>query len=176
MSPGCSPTGPGPLPTGRRAARRSFAEVAADQRDLALGQVPGADLEPHGHALQLPVGGPPAEAGVDPVVELGPHAGALELVTSSAASPAPSSSLDQHTTDLDRASRGGTRSPASSPWAMIRPPTIRVETPHDVVQHGCWWPVGVEVGDVEGLGEVLAELVAGAHLQRLAVAHHRLAR
>ena len=36
--------------------------------------------------------------------------------------------------------------------------------------------VGVEVLDVEGLGEVLAQLVAGAHLQGLAVAHHGLAR
>ena len=36
-------------------------------------------------------------------------------------------------------------------------------------------PAGVQVLDLEGPGEVLAQLVAGAHLQGLAVAHHRLA-
>ena len=34
----------------------------ADQGDHVLGQVAGADLEAHGHALELPVGGPAAEA------------------------------------------------------------------------------------------------------------------
>ena len=59
---------------------------------------------------------------------------------------------------------------------MISPPTMRVDTPHEVVHASCCVPDSLEVLDVERPGEVLAELVAGAHLEGLAVAHHRLAR
>jgi hypothetical protein len=51
---------------------------------------------------------------------------------------------------------------------MISPPIIRVDTPQDVCQTYSRW-------HVEGPGEILTEFVAGAHLQRLAVTHHRLA-
>ena len=38
----------------------------------------------------------------------------------------------------------------------------------------CWLPSESRYSDAEGPGEVLAQLVAGAHLQGLAVAHHGL--
>jgi hypothetical protein len=74
------------------------------------------------------------------------------------------------------ASRGGTRSPASSPCAMISPPTIRVELPHEVCQAELALAARGEEVDVERAGEVLPELVRGAHLQGLAVAGHQLQR
>ena len=99
---------------------------------------------------------------------------ASSAASDAARSPAPSSSRTSTTTAWIGASAGGTRRPASSPWPMISAPTRRVDTPHDVCQ-AC--SVGARrrlEGDVERLGEVLAQLVAGAHLQRLAVAHHPL--
>ena len=71
---------------------------------------------------------------------------------------------------------GGTRRPSSSPCAMISPPTMRVDDAPRRGPRGLLRAVVVEELDVERPGEVLAELVAGAHLQRLAVAHHRLER
>ena len=47
----------------------------------------------------------------------------------------------------------------------------RVDTPHDVAQT---YSVLIKIGDVESLGEVLAQEVAGAALKGLAVLHHRL--
>lgn len=35
---------------------------------------------------------------------------------------------------------GGSRSPASSPWAMMMPPTMRVLSPQLVWCTGCCWP------------------------------------
>ena len=104
-----------------------------------------------------------------------PHARGLQVVDQPVGGVARAVLVpDEQTTTWVAARRGGTTSPSSSPWAMISPPTMRVVTPHDVVQHELLAALVVEVADVEGLGEVLAELVAGAHLQRLAVAHHRL--
>ena len=67
------------------------------------------------------------------------------------------------------------RRPLSSPWAMISPPIMRVLTPHDVCHTYSWLPGLRRELRPEDLGEVLPELVAGAHLQGLPVAHHRLA-
>ena len=53
---------------------------------------------------------------------------------------------------------------------------MRVETPHEVVQPYCCLGVAALELDVEGLGEVLAQLVRGAHLEGLAVAHEGLDR
>ena len=59
---------------------------------------------------------------------------------------------------------------------MINAPTRRVEAPQDVCQtYSCSAGLRGEL-DAERPGEVLAQLVAGAHLQGLAVAHHRLQR
>ncbi len=48
----------------------------------------------------------------------------------------------------------------------------RVDEPQDVCQANDLLAGFVEEGYPEGLGETLPELVAGPHLQRLAVAHH----
>ena len=128
--------GPRPPPRRRRPApsRRCPAGRAVTS---ALGQVAGPDLDPHRHALELPVGGPATErdigagrrarrrdAGGDQLV--GERGRGVDLRRRS--------SRTTSTTTWVAASRGGTRSPSSSPWAMISPPIIRVDTPHDVVQ------------------------------------------
>ncbi len=120
-----------------------LAGVAAHERDLALGQVAGAHLDAHRYALELPVGGPSAEAGGRLGVEAHPDAGGLELRHQRTQRPhrAPSSSRTSSTTAWMGASAGGTTRPWSSPWAMISPPTMRVEVPHDVVQQSCWSPL-----------------------------------
>ena len=64
-------------PARRRRRRRPgppapFAGDPVDQRDGLVGQVAGAELEAHGHALELPVGGPTADRHLDLVVELRP--------------------------------------------------------------------------------------------------------
>ena len=61
-----------------------------------------------------------------------------------AASPAPSSAFTSSTTTCTGAIRGGNRRPFSSPWAMISPPIMRVDTPHDVCQTYSWLPASVE--------------------------------
>jgi hypothetical protein len=59
---------------------------------------------------------------------------------------------------------------------MIRPPIRRVETPHDVDHGSCPLLVLIHELDLVRLGEVLAEVVRSAGLQRLAVAHEGLDR
>ena len=93
-----------------------------------------------------------------------------------ACSSTPSPARATSTTTWTGATRGGRRRPWSSPWTMIVAPSSRVEAPHDVCHGRCTLAVLVRVGDVEGVREVLAELVRRAHLQRLAVAHQPFAR
>ena len=144
----------------------------------ALGEVAGADLDPDRDALELPVDGPAAERGVDPVVELDPHAGGARARRRSLPRRARHALavLDDHARRLDR------RQPRRHPQAVVV--AVAHDQPADHAGRRCptrssstaaAGPLGVEVADVEGLGEVLPELVAGAHLQGLAVAHHRLA-
>ena len=57
---------------------------------------------------------------------------------------------------------------------MMRPPTSRVDTPQLVAQAYSSLPGLVLELDVERLGEVLAQEMARARLQGLAVLHHRL--
>ena len=59
---------------------------------------------------------------------------------------------------------------------MISPPTMRVDDAPRRGPRGLLRARVVEELDAERAGEVLAELVARAHLQRLAVAHHRFER
>ena len=61
--------------------------------------------------------------------------------TPAAASPTPSPSRTTTTMACTCASAGGIRRPRSSPWHMMSPPTMRVDVPHDVVQHSCWVPL-----------------------------------
>ena len=130
----------------RQQHRLLLAVVPAGDDHLALGQIAGPDLDADRHALELPVGGPPTEADADLVVQPGPdarrHQIRLELA-GGRCRPSPSSSRTTRTTAWISATRGGIRRPRSSPWAMISPPIIRVDAPHEVVQHSCWLPVGV---------------------------------
>ena len=87
--------------------------VPADQRDLAVGQVTGADLDPHRDALELPVHRAPAEADLGPVVEPDPDAGAASSSTSAVAAARVSSSSRTRTTTTwtrrQRAAAGAAR-------------------------------------------------------------------
>ncbi len=96
--------------------------------------------------------------------------------TCRAAASTPSPSLTTMTSVWTGASRGGTRRPLSSPWHMMSPPSMRVERAPRRRPAQLLAALLGEVADVEGAGEVLPELVAGAHLQGLAVAHHALER
>ncbi len=53
--------------------------VPGHHGDDALGEVAGTDLDPDGHALELPVHAAPSEARVGPVVEADPVPGLPEL-------------------------------------------------------------------------------------------------
>ena len=70
--------------------------------------------------------------------------------------------------------RGGSTRPLLSPWVMMMPPMIRVDTPQEVWKGWCRLVVLAGEGDVKGLGEAVAEVVAGAGLEGLAVVHHAL--
>ena len=61
-------------------------------------------------------------------------------VRAAAASPAPSSVRTARTTTWTGANRGGTRSPASSPWAMMMAPIRREDAPQEVCQAKLCWP------------------------------------
>ena len=151
--------------------------VPAHEHRLAGVELTGADLHADGDALELPVDHPAAEGRVGAAVELRRRPAAESSAARAAAlSPAPSSSRTTRTTTWTGARRGGIRRPASSPWAMTSAPMSRDDAPHEVCQTCSSLPGLVEEGDVEHPGEVLPELVAGAHLQRLAVAHHGFAR
>ena len=85
--------------------------------------------------------------------------------------------LDDHHDHLRRRQRRAAGAGRSRRRAPSRArPTSRVETPHDVCHTYSVVPDAFEKVMSKGRGEVLAELVAGSHLQRLAVAHHPFAR
>ena len=74
------------------------------------------------------------------------------------------------------ATRGGSRSPLSSAWVITSAPIRRVE---DAPRRRVGEPVAAfRVGELDShrLGEVRAQVVRCAGLQRLAVLHHRLDR
>ena len=75
---------------------------------------------------------------VDLRVELDAHAGLAQLLRQPGRGLARTVLVlhEQHDA-LDRREAGGTTSPRSSPCAMINPPTMRVDVPHEVVQHNC---------------------------------------
>ena len=54
-----------------------------------------------------------------------------------------------------------------SPWVIISPPMTRVDMPQLVSNGGAELVLPVGEGDAEGLGEAVAEVVAGAGLERL---------
>ena len=53
--------------------------VAGDHGHVALGQVPGADLDPDRHAFELPVDGTAAEGGVGAGIEANPVPGGASV-------------------------------------------------------------------------------------------------
>ena len=109
--------------------------VPADQDALVLLHVLGANLHPQGDALHLVLGGLPAH-GLVGGVHLGPQAGGLQRSSRAvAASRTPSLCwATGMTITWVGAMRGGRTRPLLSPWVMMRPPIIRVETPQEV-----WW-------------------------------------
>ena len=153
-----------------------LAGVAADQGHLAGGEVARADVDPHRHAFQLPVDGAAAEAGVDVGVDLDPGAGGGDRVAQLARrGERPVLVADDDDRHLDR----------GDPRRQAQPALVAVSHDQAADQPGRGAPGGrpggldlaalVGVGDVEGAGEVLAELVAGRQLQRFAVAGDPLA-
>ena len=90
---------------------------------------------------------------------------------------APVLAADRHDHDLIRRNaRAAARARCRRRAIMMTPPTRRVVTPHDVPQTCCTRLVARLKRDVERLGEVLAEVVRRAGLQRAAVAHQRFDR
>ena len=115
---------------------------AAHQRGHAVGEIARTDLEPHGHALELPVGGAPAHRDVGRASSCArtPAARSSSVIARATRDDVALVAHHEHD-DLMGARRGGTRRPSSSPCAMISPPTMRVDTPHDVVHAVCCAPV-----------------------------------
>ncbi len=150
--------------------------VAHHQRDVALGQVARPDLDPHGYALELPVDAAPPETGVGAVVEAHPVPLGAHLVDQRHGRRANRFVVFDHHDHHLRRRQGGRQAQAE----VVAVP--HDEGPHETrrdapggLPHMLDRALRVGEGDVEGSGEVLAELVAGPHLQRLAVAHHPLA-
>ena len=151
-----------------------LAGVAADQHALAVLDVAGADLQAHGHALHLPLGKLPAGLLVA-VIQL--DAGILaDLGGQLAALVQHAGLVGSHGHDHDLNGRDG----RGQDQAVV------VAVGHDDGTHqtGRNAPAGLErvvqlvvaagEGHVIGLAELVAEVVAGAALQGLAVLHHRL--
>lgn len=77
--------------------------VADVERDLALGEVARAEVDPQRHPFQLPVGRAPPEAGVDVGVDLDPGAGRGDRLAQFARSLGRSALVaDDHDRDLGR--------------------------------------------------------------------------
>ena len=122
-------------------ATSSFVAVEArDEHGLAGGHVARAELDPHRHALDLPLGelvaGPMLVAVVEPDADAGARPGrraAARRRRGPSRARRRCGEIGTITTWIG-ATAGGRRRPASSPWAMIVAPTIRVLKPHDVPQ------------------------------------------
>ena len=97
------------------------------------------------HSLEFPLGHSSTKARCVPRVQANPEAGRLEFVRDDlGSSDGALVILDRDDNDLTAAMRGGTRSPASSPCAMMSPPIMRVLDPQDVVQQVCAAPLASE--------------------------------
>ena len=159
--------------------RGLLAGVAPHHHGHALIEVARPHLDAHRHTLQLPSGCPPTEAGVGVVVDLAADARTDQVagqVAGGVAHPTGVVLAHHHHHHLGSGHLG--RHPQAGVVA------VRHDQPaHHAGRHAPGGgprhrvgAVGALEGDVERLGKVLAQLVAGAHLQRLAVAHHRLDR
>src|SRR5205823_3291539 len=136
-----------------------------------------AQLDADRGALELPVRGAATEAAVDAVVELDADAAGQQLLHGRAGGLGDGVALGQlHHDDLRR---GGARGDAHAVVVAVDhdrgPDQAGRDAPRRLPRVLHLAALVLEA-DVERLGEVLRELVAGAHLQRLAVAHHPLAR
>ena len=155
--------------------RRLGPAVPPDQGGLPGGQLAGAQLDPDGHALQLPVDRPAAERQVEAAVDVGPD-------------PLPAQLLGQlvhGALDLALGQREQHHLVGGDRRRQAQPVVVAVGHDHPAQHPGGAAPGGGghvlapalrrQVLDVEGAGEVVPEVVAGPHLQGLAVAHQALA-
>ena len=152
-----------------------LAGVPAGNDALALLHVLGADLHPEGHALHLILGELPA-GGVVGIVHPGADARLLQPVPEGRGGVQHAGLVRRHGDDhrLDGSHPGG------------QDQAVVVSVGHDdAADHpGGHAPAGLVgivelvvlsgVGDVEGFGEAVAEVVAGARLEGLVVVHHAL--
>ena len=117
----------------RPGRRRPSPHCPADQDALVLLHVLGADLHPQGDALHLVLGGLPAH-GLVGGVHVGTDAGGLQAVEQVGGGVQYALLVlghgDHH--GWMGAMRGGSTRPLLSPWVMMMPPIIRVDTPQEV--------------------------------------------
>ncbi len=151
--------------------------VPAYEDGLAGVELAGADLDAHGHAFELPVHDPAAERRVGAAVELGPHTRRRELGGDGGGLVA-GAVLVAHHQDHDLDGRQERRDPESVVVAVRHDQRAHEprRCPPRCLPDVLFLSGLVEECGVEHAGEVLPELVAGSHLQRLAVAHHCFAR
>src|SRR5207302_48497 len=128
------------------------------------------------YALELPLDRPPPERRVDAIVEVDAHARGPQLARQRRCSLA-GATLVAHEQDRDLDGREAGRDAQAGVVAVAH--DQRADEPGGEPPRrlpGMLLLAGlIEELGVEDSGEVLAQLVARAHLQRLAVAHHRLA-
>ena len=153
-----------------------FVGIAAEHDALAVFHVARADLHAHGHALELPV--VELEAGREgvAVIELDADAGGPELVVDLGALLHHAALVRGHGHD-DGLNGRDVRGELEAALVAVG----HDDGPDEAGGHA---PAGLmdvgelaflaEVLDIVGLGEVGAEVVAGAGLQGLAVLHHGL--
>jgi len=154
-------------------------QIAAGQHHGVLFHVARADLEPHRHAAHLPI--VELETGVDfvPGVQLHPDARGPQRLVHLISQRQHGAALrvlapDRHDHDLDRRQAGRQHQPLvvavahddGADHARADAPTGGPGVLELIVL--------VQELDIECPGKVLAHEVAGARLQRPAVAHHRL--
>ena len=120
-----------PGATSETASSSLLAAEAAGQDDPTRRNVPRTELDPHRHALELPLGELVTRAGADrdrrgaPGCRARPGRRAARPRRSSPTRAPRRTGRSARSPPGSGATAGGRRSPASSPWAMIVAPTMR---------------------------------------------------
>ena len=116
--------------------RLAFVPVAADEHRRARIDVPGTDLDANRNAAQIPLAVFPPRLLVA-VVDAHAESGFWRVRRRRCGIPLARGRRCERTIGTKTASIGaifgGMRRPRSSPWVMIRAPSIRHDMPHDVV-------------------------------------------